>query len=98
MAYVVFIVVMALLVLGTFVLARVRRSRRRRPTIQNRTEPTAASVRYLMAAGDGERDESALVARRFAGDLSPARYQQEMGDLAMKDALRHPVVPPDHGC
>jgi len=98
--YVVFVAITALLVLSLFV--PVRPPHRCQPAGEHqpspRTEPTGALVVHAVATVDGEREESVLVARRFADDLSPARYQQGMAGLARKDALRHPVViPPNHG-
>jgi hypothetical protein len=41
--------------------------------------------------GEGEREEAALSAELFAGDLPTERYQRRMADLAAQDELRHPM-------
>ncbi|MER6591107.1 hypothetical protein ABT214_04455 [Micromonospora purpureochromogenes] len=48
------------------------------------------------ALTDVERAEAALVALLLAGDLPAAQYQRDMAALAVRDALRNPlVVPPE---
>jgi hypothetical protein len=47
---------------------------------------------------DGGREEMTLARQLTSGDLTPARYQQQMADLAAWDASAHPlVVPSDRG-
>ncbi|MEV0724366.1 hypothetical protein AB0I37_16515, partial [Micromonospora purpureochromogenes] len=56
---------------------------------------TSADVTALT---DVERAEATLVALLLAGDLPAAQYQRDMAALAVRDALRNPmVVPPERG-
>jgi len=100
MTYVVFVAVMILLVLNVYIAVRIRWPHRHRSAGESRqppsSEPTAAQVSPA-APPEHKRAESALVARRLAGEISHERYQQWMAGLARIDALRNPiVVPPDH--